>query len=452
MNQRVVRRALQFLCIIIAAIFGANFAVAQDVSSQFLLITNVNVWDGTSDALAPGMNVLVEKNLIKQISADSIPVNRSVNTTVIDGGGRTLMPGLIEMHTHLMFQFGVPVSRTFDHAAMGAAAYEGMQTYMKMGYTTLRDVGGNSLGISRALAEGRIRGPRLYSSGGPINGISGHSDLGLLTVDPYESVFQKRGDSNVVTGPDEVTAAVRTILRQGGTHIKVMPGGGVASNFDPLEAITMTEAELRAAVDAAADFGSYVCAHAYTDESVNRFFDAGGRCIEHGFLISEDTVKRMKNIGAVLSLQAFAGYETFKKPEEIAGFSAENVRKGRQVNAGADQVLRWVAEHGVDTFAGADLWTRDLIPLTAQDMVVRKRWFSDLEILKQNTSNAARWLAKSGPKNPYKEGALGVIEEGAYADLLLVEGNPLDDVSVMADWQNNLKLIIKDGEIFKNSL
>jgi len=427
-------------------------APAQDGPPTHLLITNATVWDGSGDTAAPGMNVLVENNLIKQISAETIAVNRSANTMVIDAGGRTLMPGLIEMHTHLMFQFGVPDSRTFDHAAMGAAAYEGMQTYMEMGYTTLRDVGGNSLSISRALAEGRFRGPRVYSAGGAINGISGHSDLGLLTVDPYESVFQKRGDTNVATGPDEVTAAVRTILRQGGTHIKIMPGGGVASNFDPLEATTMTEEEMRAAVDAAADFGTYVCAHAYTDESVNRFFDAGGRCIEHGFLISEETVKRMKKIDAVLSLQPYAGYEAFKEPEKIPGFTAENSRKARQVNEGTDRVLGWIAEHGVDTFAGADLWIYNMIPLTAQDMIIRKRWFSDVEILKQNTSNAARWLAKSGPKNPYKEGALGVIEVGAYADLILVDGNPLEDVGIVADYKNNVNVVIKDGEIFKNSL
>ena len=438
--------------IAIVLLLAPILASAEDGPPEFLLITNVSVWDGTSESASPGMNVLVEDNLIKRISADPIPVNRSGNTKVIDGGGRTLMPGLIEMHTHLMFQFGVPDTRTFDHAAMGAAAYEGMRTYMRMGYTTLRDVGGNSLSIARALAEGRFRGPRVYSAGGAINGISGHSDLGLLTVDPYESVFQKRGDTNVVTGVDEATAAVRTILRQGGTHIKVMPGGGVASNFDPLEATTMTEAELRAIVDAAADFGTYACAHAYTDESINRFFDAGGRCIEHGFLMSEKTVKRMKKIDAVLSLQAYAGFEAFKEPDKIPGFTAENARKARQVNEGTDRVLGWIAEHEVDTFAGADLWIYNMITLTAQDMVIRKRWFSDLEILKQNTSNAARWLAKSGPKNPYKEGPLGVIEVGAYADMILVEGNPLEDVSVVADYENNVKVVIKDGDIYKNTL
>jgi len=442
-------RLLTTISILIAT-FTASVIAAETTVPNQILIKNVHVWDGTSDGVTKKIGVLIEGNLIKKLRASDSDANADAN--VIDGGGRILMPGLIEMHTHLMFQFGVPDSRLFDHAAMGAAAYEGMQTYMSMGYTTLRDVGGNSLSIARALAEGRIRGPRVYSSGGPINGISGHSDLGLLTVDPYESVFQKRGDTNVATGVDEVTAAVRTILRQGGTHIKVMPGGGVASNFDPLEATTMTEEELRAAVDAAADFGTYVCAHAYTDESINRFFDAGGRCIEHGFLMSEKTVIRMREIDAVLSLQAYAGYESFKEPEKIPGFSTENIRKARQVNEGTDRVLGWIAKHNVDTFAGADLWIYNMIPLTPQDMVVRKRWFSDLEILRQNTSYAARWLAKSGPKNPYKEGPLGVIEVGAYADMLLVEGNPLKDVSVLADWEKNLKLIMKDGKIFKNTL
>jgi imidazolonepropionase-like amidohydrolase len=133
---------------------------AQDGPPSYILITNAVVWDGTSDAAIPGMNVLVENNLIKQISAEPIPVNRSANTTVIDAGGRTLMPGLIDMHTHLMFKFGVPQTRDMDATEQGASAYETMQFYMRMGYTTLRDVGGNSLGLSRSLVAGRIKGLR----------------------------------------------------------------------------------------------------------------------------------------------------------------------------------------------------------------------------------------------------------------------------------------------------
>jgi len=442
----------RFASIAVILLLVPVLAPAQDGSTTYILITNATVWDGTSDSTTPGMNVLVENNLVKQISAEPIPINRSANTSVIDGGGRTLMPGLIDMHTHLMFKFGVPATRNMDPQSQGAAAYETMQLYMRMGYTTLRDVGGNSLGLSRSLVAGHIKGPRLYSSGGAISSISGHNDLGLQTEDPKNDVFSKRGDANVVTGPVEVREAVRKILRGGGSQIKIMPGGGVASNFDPLEATTLMEDELRAAVEAAADFGTYVCAHAYNDESINRFLDAGGRCIEHGFLAEEKTIRRMKRLDAVMSLQAYAAYETFKQPEKIPGFSAENARKGRQVNEGSDRMLRWIAEYEVDAFGGSDLWTFDTLPMVPQDLVVRKLWFSDVEILRQNTSNAGRWLANSGTKNPYREGPLGVIEAGAYADMILVEGNPLEDVAVLADYDNNIKVVIKDGEIFKNAL
>jgi imidazolonepropionase-like amidohydrolase len=180
--------------------------------------------------------------------------------------------------------------------------------------------------------------------------------------------------------------------------------------------------------------------------------DAGGRCIEHGFLVSKKTLQRMKQLGAVMSLQPYAAVEVFKEPEKLAGFNAENQRKARQVRDGADQMLRWVAELGVDTFAGADLWQEGTITKTPDDMVLRKRWFPDVEILRQNTSYAGKWLAKSGTKNPYREGPLGVIEEGAYADLLLVDGNPVRDVSVLADYENNIRLIMKDGEVYKNTL
>ena len=160
----------------------------------------------------------------------------------------------------------------------------------------------------------------------------------------------------------------------------------------------------------------------------------------------------MKELGAVMSLQPYAAVEVFKEPEKLAGFNAENVRKGRQVRDGAANMLRLVAKHEVDTFAGADLWQEGIITKAPDDMVLRKRWFSDVEILRQNTSYAAIWLAKSGTKNPYREGPLGVVEEGAYADMLLVEGNPVQDVSVMKDWKNNIKVIMKDGVVYKNTL
>jgi imidazolonepropionase-like amidohydrolase len=429
---------------------AGTLAQATDTPSQ-ILFTNVSVWDGRSEKLAIGMNVLVEDNMVKTMSPRNIAASR--DTRVIEGGGRTLMPGLIDMHTHLMFRYGVTVMRSdFDAQAAGAAAMESLQLYMRMGYTTVRDVGGNSLGLAKNIAEGRLRGPRIYSSGGAISPISGHNDLAMFSEEPADDVFTRRGDANIITGPIEARKATRKLLRGGASQIKIMVGGGVASNFDPLEATTMSEDEIRAIVDAAADFGTYACAHAYTDDSVNRVLDAGGRCIEHGFLVSEKTIRRMKKLGAVMSLQPYAAVEIFKEPEKLAGFNAENVRKARQVRDGADQMLRWVAKHRVETFAGADLWQDGLIELTPQDMVLRKRWFPDVEILRQNTSSAGKWLAKSGTKNPYREGPLGVIEAGAYADLLLVDGNPLEDVSILADYESNIRLIMKDGVIYKNSL
>jgi imidazolonepropionase-like amidohydrolase len=436
--------------LIIFTAFIVSPVFADEAGAKLILIKNVNIFDGKNEKLSIGQDVMIEGNKISKIGKD---LKADEAATVIDGEGRTLMPGLIDMHTHLMYRYGVSVMRSeFDAQAAGAAAMETLQLYMQMGYTTVRDVGGNSLGLAKNVAAGRLKGPRIYSSGGAISAISGHNDLAMFSEQPGEDVFTRRGDTLIITGPIEAREATRKLIRGGASQIKIMVGGGVASDFDPLYADTMSEDEIRAIVDAAADFGTYACAHAYTDSSINRVLDAGGRCIEHGFLASEKTIKRMKKLGAVMSLQPYAAVEIFKQPEKLAGFNEENIRKARQVRDGADNMLKLVAKHNVDTFAGADLWQDGLISKTPEDMVIRKRWFSDIEILRQNTSYAAKWLAKSGTKNPYREGPLGVIKEGAYADMLLVDGNPVEDVSVLADWKSNIRLIVKDGEIFKNTL
>lgn len=440
---------MQIRVLVLLVLFAALPSIAQEETSR-TLFTNVHVFDGVSPKRIENANVLVVGNRIAEISTQPLA---AANARVIDGGGHTLMPGLIEMHTHLMFRFGVQTMRSeFDAQAAGAAAMESLQLYIEMGYTTLRDVGGNSLGIAHNIKAGRLKGPRIYSSGGAISPISGHNDLAMFSEEPGTDVFSARGDANLITGPIEAREAVRRLLRSGASQIKIMVGGGVASDFDPLEATTMTEDEIRSIVEAAADFGTYACAHAYTDESVNRVLDAGGRCIEHGFLVTEATIKRMKKLGAVMSLQPYAAVEIFREPEKLLGFNEENQRKARQVRDGADQMMRWVAEHEVATFAGADLWQEGLIQKTPEDMVLRKRWFSDIEILRQNTSYAAKWLAKSGTKNPYREGPLGVIEVGAYADLLLIDGDPTTDVSILADYENSIVLIMKDGVIYKDNL
>jgi imidazolonepropionase-like amidohydrolase len=435
---------------VVALILAVSVAPAQEAENT-VLITNVNVWDGTSDGLQNGMSVLVEGNLISQVAASISAPN---GATVIDGGGRTLMPGLMDMHTHLTLKQGIPeMMSLWDGAATGAMAYETMQLYLRMGYTTLRDICGGSTGLARAIAMGKIDGPRLYSGGACLAGTSSHADWG--NQNDYmgrPSAGELRDDVYIVNSPDQMRQAARQNFRNGATVLKIFVGGGVASLFDPLEATMLTAPEIRAAVEVAEDFGSYACMHAYQDASINRAFDAGVKCLEHGFLMSEETVKRMKAEGRVISLQSFMSYQAFLAPEEIQGFSAENIRKARQVNAGADQMFAWIAEHGVDAFAGTDMFTPDLIPMVTQDLVVRKRWFADVEILKHNTSNAGRWLGMTGPKNPYKEGPLGVIQPGAYADLILVQGDPTQDVAVLADYDANINFVMKDGKVFKNTM
>ena len=380
--------------LIIFTAFIVSPVFADEAGAKLILIKNVNIFDGKNEKLSIGQDVMIEGNKISKIGKD---LKADEAATVIDGEGRTLMPGLIDMHTHLMYRYGVSVMRSeFDAQAAGAAAMETLQLYMQMGYTTVRDVGGNSLGLAKNVAAGRLKGPRIYSSGGAISAISGHNDLAMFSEQPGEDVFTRRGDTLIVTGPIEAREATRKLIRGGASQIKIMVGGGVASDFDPLYADTMSEDEIRAIVDAAADFGTYACAHAYTDSSINRVLDAGGRCIEHGFLASEKTIKRMKKLGAVMSLQPYAAVEIFKQPEKLAGFNDENIRKARQVRDGADNMLKLVAKHNVNTFAGADLWQEGIITKTPEDMVVRKRWFSDVEILRQNTSYAAKWLANSG--------------------------------------------------------
>jgi len=427
------------------------FAAEQEVPAQ-VLIKNVHVWDGTSDGVTKQINVLVEGNKIKKIRASDSDAN--AEAVVIDGAGRILMPGLIDMHTHTGLKRGVPETEThWDGQAVGAMAHETMMDYIDMGYTTMRDICAGSLGVARATAAGVLSGPRLYSGGPCIGASSAHSDWGPVTnLMHQESNHERIGNVVVADGPRAVADAARYNFRGGATVLKVFVGGGVASQYDPLEAVTYTHEEIAAAVEIANDFKSYVCIHAYNSEAVDRALDAGVRCVEHAFLVNEETIIRMKRDGIVLSAQAYMSYVAFADPAGIPGFSAESIRKGLQVHKGADQMFKWAAKHDLEIFAGSDMFTFDLIPLATQNLVTLERWFSSLQVLKMATSTAGKWLMKTGPKNPWKEAQLGTLVEGSYADVILVNGNPLNGVEVLADFEKNIPFVMKDGRVYKNNL
>jgi imidazolonepropionase-like amidohydrolase len=430
----------------------ATPALAQPEASNQILFTNVNVFDGFSDKLAKNQQVLIEGNLIKQVSANSIEAPDAV---VIDGGGRTLMPGLIDMHSHLCIQEGMLVGRdNYDQMAMGARTAKSMIQYLDQGFTTARDVGCNVLGVAKAVNNGLIDGPRIYPAGGFLSQTGGHADTGSFNDVPGRvDDLERHGFGYIVDGKTEVRRAARQNLRSGATHIKLMAGGGVASEFDPLHATQFSVEEFEAAVEVAKDYGTYVTVHAYHDRSVNRAIDAGVRCIEHNFLVSEETIKRMKREGIALSVQGFISMVIFANPESITFFSPDQQAKGKQVNTGAVQMLKWARKYELLMATGGDMFGPDFNGSQALNMTILATiGFTPYEILKMGTSNAAEILTWSGEMNPYKYGTLGTIVTGGYADLILVDGNPLEDIKIIEDYSTNFKVIMKDGKVWKNTL
>lgn len=412
------------------------------------LFTNVNVFDGVNGKLLEGASVLVEGNLIKQVSTGSIQAN---GAEVIDGGGRTLMPGMIDMHSHLCVRNGLVEFRDYDAMAAGAYTQTVLLDYLDQGFTTARDAGCNILGIAKAVNKDIIPGPRLFPSGGFLSQTGGHADTGYFSdkIDSQDSL--ERADwSYIVDGVTEARRAARQNFRRGATQIKIMAGGGVSSEFDPLHTTQFSLEEMQAIVGVAEDYGSYVMAHAYHDRSVNRAIDAGVKVIEHNFLVSEETVKRMAQEGIVLSGQAQASLETFGNVEAIDFFTADQKEKGRQVNEGAQQMFQWAIKHNLKIVLGGDMFGPD-VGRQADNLI----WFNkiannNLLTLKSSTSTAAEVLEMSGGMNPYKEGSIGEITEGAYADIILVDGNPLKDLNAVT--RQNVDFVMKDGKVYKNNL
>jgi imidazolonepropionase-like amidohydrolase len=425
-------------------------AFAQEDESERVLITNVNIFDGVNDGLKPG-SVLIENNLIIAVGAN---IKVPQGTTVIDGGGRTLMPGLIDMHSHLATGEGLPDGRDeWDAYAIGAIAGRNLVTLLDQGFTTTRGAGGPELGLAKAVNAGRIPGPRYFPSGPWLSQTAGHGDLGYWT-DPvgFKDYSELTETSHVVDGVPEVLRATRYNLRKGATQIKIMAGGGVSTVFDPLHVVQFTPEEMGAAVQAAKDWGTYVMAHAYHDESVNRAIDAGVRVIEHGFLMSEPTVRRMKKEGIALSLQGFVGIQSFANPEEITFFNADQRAKARRINEGGKQMIQWARKHKLLIVSGGDTFGVKMLNQNIENVIIEATFgFTPYEALLHSTSNAAKVLGWSGGLNPYKDGTLGTIEVGGYADLLVIEGNPLEDLTVLRD-RKNLKIIMKDGRFHKNEL
>ena len=421
--------------------------------AQTTLFKNVKIFDGTNEKLIEGKDVLVVNNIIREVAPN---IDAPDSVIIIDGKGRTLMPGVIEAHGHMSFP--VPLDMLLGDADLlyiGAKASENAAYFMDYGWTTVRDVGGPAYGIKRAIDEGAIVGPRIYNSGMVISQTSGHGDMRRF-YDPHpddlcELPMFNRHFGHVVDGVPEVLQATREELRKGAVHIKVMAGGGMASQYDPLHTTQFTLDEMKAAVSAASDWGTYVMVHAYTDAAVARSVEAGVKVIEHGQLITEETAKKMAENDVWLSIQAqFADPSPEAEEFMRANFSKVTYDKWITVRDGTAKAISYAKKYKLKVAFGTDAWgdARERMHL---EWASRSNFYSNYEILNQATAVNGELLQLTGLLNPYTEGPLGVIQEGAYADMIIVDGNPLKKITIMSD-KSNIQLVMKDGKIYKNIL
>lgn len=430
---------------VLVLVLAAAPALAQQARET--IFQNVRVLDVVNGRLGARTDVLVKGNVITAIGTSA---KASQDAKIVNGKGRTLMPGLIDAHVHLTFG-ALSLSGLNDPNTtadqLGTAAGKSATGMLLRGFTAVRDMGGPIFPLKRAIDSGKLPGPRIWPSGAVISQTSGHGDF--RTPDERSRRFfgkpaRAEGEDAtfIADGRDEVLTAARENLRMGASQIKIMGGGGTSSDYDPIDVTQYTLDEMKAAVDAASDWNTYVAVHAYTPRAVRRAIEAGVRCIEHGQLLDEATIELMANKSVWLSAQNLI--------PDTPSMTAERRAKRKGVLEGAAHVWQWAKKHRVKLAWGTDiLFEPDKNSEQNKLILPLKQWFTPAEIVKLVTYDNAQLLALSGPRSPYP-GKLGIVEVGALADLLLVDGNPLADIDIIGEPQKNFDLIMKDGLIYKS--
>jgi imidazolonepropionase-like amidohydrolase len=420
---------------------------AQEAPAPEVVFTNVRVFDGTADALSAPTTVVVRGNVIAAIGPEAAPA--SPGAKVIDGTGQTLMPGLIDNHVHMMFNSLSPAAMAAPDMSlekvMQLSAAQSRAMLLR-GFTAVRDVGGPSFMLKKLIDNGTVMGPRIWPSGPMISQTSGHADL--RGPDEPSRRFSGRMSkaeevwaSVIADGRDEVLTAVRENLRMGASQIKIAAGGGTSSEYDPLDVTQYTLDEMKAAVDAASDWNTYVTVHAYHPKSVRRAIEAGVKVIEHGNLLDEATLRLMAERGIWLSGQMLV--------DSTEAMDPKRREKRKPVIEGQRLVWPMAKRLGVKLAWGTDFLFEPELNAQQNAYILRlKPYFTPAELLKLVTSGNAELLALSGPRTPY-EGRLGVVAEGALADLILVRGDPLADIDLIGDPAANFIVIMKDGKLVK---
>lgn len=425
-------------------------------ASTAVLFENVRVFDGVSPQVSGPTNVLVVGNTINAVGVESPSVSSAANVTRINGQGRVLMPGLIDAHTHLFMETSSEadlVAATANPESLFRRAQENATAMLMRGFTSARDMAGPVFELKRAIDSGRVAGPRIWPSGAMISQTGGHGDFRELAELPRTptselSLAEQFGVSAIADGVPEVLRSTREQLMRGASQIKVAAGGGVASAYDPIDATQYTEAELKAAVDAAENWNTYVAVHAYTPRAVQMAIRSGVKSIEHGQLIDEETARMIAEKGVWLSMQPFLDDEDANPYPE----GSPNRESQLLVSRGTDNAYNLAKSYNLKTAWGTDnLYSSRGATRQGAKLAKMVRWYTPAEVLKMATSTNAELLALSGPRNPYP-GKLGVVETGALADLLLVNGDPLANIRLIEDPERNFLVIMKNGVIYKNLL
>lgn len=407
-----------------------------------ILIQNSNLLDVEKAEIIEGVNVLIEENKISELSDKEI---KSSTATKIDARGKTLMPGLIDAHVHITAT-SVDLGRisNYPHSLTVLRAGKLAEAMLMRGFTTIRDCTGADWGFHQAIEEDILKGPRLFFVGKALGPTGGHGDRRPKTYEGdicncYQGTMH---DSLTVDGVAEVQKAARRELRKGAHAIKIFASGGVASPDDPIFGLQFSEDEIKTVVNEAYSWGKYVLAHAYTTEAITRAVNCGVRTIEHGNLMDRNTAKLMnkKNVYLVPNLVT---YEAMDLEGEKYGLPKVSLEKNKFVKDEGIVALDYAYSEGVKIGYGTDL-LGELQVYQSKEFILRQNIMPKSEILKSATLVNAEIVNQ--------QDQIGIIKEGALADLLLIEGNPLEDFSVFQEQGKYISLIMKNGKIYKNNL
>jgi len=410
--------------------------------AQPLVFENARILDGSSPEGEYDRFVRVANGAIEEVSERPI---KDASARRVDLKGKTLMPGLIDCHVHViaaLVDLGKNANLPDALIAYHAAAI--MKTMLHRGFTTVRDLGGASHALVEALEQGLVAGPRLIICGKALSQTGGHADFRgrYYNRDPYYQTRRLGALGRVVDGVDDCRRAARDEIRQGAQFIKVMANGGVASPTDPIAFLGFSKEELSAAVEEARNAQTYVAAHLYTDEAIARAVEVGVRSVEHANLIEPPTAALMKTKGAI-ECPTLVAFEALKSEGESLGLPPESVRKIDDVRVRSPESLEIMHRAGVTMAYGTDL----LGPLhrhQSEEFVIRGRVLPAIEVIRSATVHAAALIGMAGK--------IGTVARGALADLIVIDGDPLADLSLLTGQGRNIPIIVQGGNLIKNEI